>query len=157
MINQRPRMVPESIAAPVPILWRKSHGGRMTVPRDAAGAYVVGRKTVPALCVVALLTSLAACAGETATSGVATSAAPAAATPAAATATAPAAAPAPAAATAPATTTATAPKAAPKILSPTEINEQCWMSNEVNKMKDLDAKAKYVDKCVAEKMKAQGM
>ena len=31
------------------------------------------------------------------------------------------------------------------------------MSGEVNKMKDLDAKAKLVDKCVAEKMKAQGM
>ena len=128
----------------------------MTVPREAAGAYVVGRKTVSALCVVALLTTLAACAGESATGGVATSAASTAAAPAAATATAPAA-PAAAAAAAPATTTAAAPKPAPKILSPTEINEQCWMSNEVNKMKDLDAKAKYVDKCVAEKMKAQGM
>jgi hypothetical protein len=43
------------------------------------------------------------------------------------------------------------------VLTPTEINEQCWMSNEVNKMKDLDAKAKYVDKCVADRMKAEGM
>ena len=127
----------------------------MTVSRDAAGAYVVGRKTVSALCVVALLTTLGACAAENATgardvggvdrrcsggrdrhcSGR----------------------PGTAAAAAPATTTAAAPKAAPKVLSPTEINEQCWMSSEVNKMKDLDAKAKYVDKCVAEKMKAQGM
>ena len=54
-------------------------------------------------------------------------------------------------------TTAAAPKAAPSVLSPTEINEQCWMSSEVNKLKDLDAKAKLVDKCVAEKTKAQGM
>jgi hypothetical protein len=123
----------------------------MTVSRDAAGAYDVGRKTRSALCVVGLLTTLGACAAENAT-GVATSvsaAAPAAASPAA-----PA---APAAAAAAATTAAAAPKAAPQVLTPTEINEQCWMSNEVNKMKDLDAKAKYVDKCVAEKMKAQGM
>ena len=71
---------------------------------------------------------------------------------------APAAAPAAAAAApAPAATTTAAAPNAPRVLSPTEINEQCWMSNEVNKQKDLDAKAKLVDKCVAEKMKAQGM
>jgi hypothetical protein len=121
----------------------------MTVFRDA-GAYGVGRKTFSALCVVGLLTMLGACATENA-AGVATSASATAASPAAAPA-APAA--PPAAAT---TTTAAAPKAAPHVLTPTEINEQCWMSGEVNKMKDLDAKAKYVDKCVAEKTKAQGM
>ncbi len=125
----------------------------MTVSRDAAGPYGVGRNTLSALCVVGLLATLGACAAETA-AGVATSAsapAPAAAPVAAA---APAVAP-----TAPPATpaTAAAPKPAPQILTPTEINEQCWMSSEVNKMKDLDAKAKYVDKCVAEKMKAQGM
>lgn len=122
----------------------------MTVSRQGVGAHVVGRTTLSALCVVGLLTALAACAAEN-VAGVAT-------TPASATAAAPAAAPAaPAAPPAAATTAAAAPKAAPQVLSPTEINEQCWMSNEVNKMKDLDAKAKYVDKCVAEKMKAQGM
>ena len=126
----------------------------MTVSREAAGAPVVGRKTLSALCVVGLLTALGACAGENA-AGVATSASATAPAPAAAPA-APTAA-APSAAAPAATTTAAAPKAAPHPLSPTEINEQCWMSNEVNKMKDLDAKAKYVDKCVAEKMKAQGM
>jgi len=118
----------------------------MTASGEAAGAYAVGRKTLSAVCVVSLLTMLAACAGESATSGPATSAAPTAAAAVAA----PAAAPA-------ATTAAAPPKAAPHMLSPTEINEQCWMSNEVNKMKDLDTKAKYVDKCVADKMKAQGM
>jgi type IV secretory pathway VirB10-like protein len=122
----------------------------MTVSRDAAGAYVVGRKTLSAMCVVGLLTALGACAAENA-AGVAT--------PASATAAAPAATPAAPAAppAAAATTAAAAPKPAPQVLTPTEINEQCWMSNELNKMKDLDAKAKFVDKCVAEKMKAQGM
>ena len=134
----------------------------MTVSQEAAGASAVGRKTVSALCVVALLTALGACAAESIGGGAAVSAAAPAAAPAPAPAAAPMAAPAaaPAAATAPAATTtaaAAAPKAAPQILSPTEINEQCWMTSEVNKMKDLDAKAKYVDKCVAEKMKAQGM
>jgi hypothetical protein len=115
----------------------------MTVSRDAAGASGVGRNILSALCVVAVLTALGACAAENAAGGPAASAvAPAAA------------AAAPAAA---ATTAAAAPKAAPQVLTPTEINEQCWMSSEVNKMKDLDAKAKMVDKCVAEKMKAQGM
>src|SRR5262249_41270768 len=66
-------------AAPVPILWRKSRGGRMTASGEAAGAYAVGRKTLSAVCVVSLLTMLAACAGESATSGPATSAAPTAA------------------------------------------------------------------------------
>jgi ABC-type uncharacterized transport system auxiliary subunit len=116
----------------------------MPVCRDAAGTYVVGRKTLSALCAVALLTTLGACAAENA-AGVAT---PASAVAPAAAAAAPAAA---------VTTAAAAPKAAPHVLTPTEINEQCWMSGEVNKMKDLDAKAKMVDKCVAEKMKAQGM
>jgi hypothetical protein len=120
----------------------------MPVSRD--GTYVVGRKTLSALCVVGLLTTLGACAAENANGGAAASAA----APAAASAAAPTAAAAPEAT---ATTTAAAPKAPPHVLSPTEINEQCWMSGEVNKMKDLDAKARYVDKCVAEKMKAQGM
>jgi hypothetical protein len=146
MINQPPGIVPNRCRA-VPTLWRKSRGGRMTFPREAAGAHVVGRRTLSALCVVALLTTLGACAAENATGGAAASAALAA-TPTAA----------PTAAAAPAASTmAAAAKAAPQVLTPTEINEQCWMSNEVNKMKDLDAKAKYVDKCVAEKMKAQGM
>jgi type IV secretory pathway VirB10-like protein len=129
----------------------------MTVSRDAAGPYGVGRNTLSALCVVGLLTTLGACAAENA-AGLATSASAPAAAPAAApvAAAAPPAAPATPPATA-ATTTAAAPKPAPQVLTPTEINEQCWMSSEVNKMKDLDAKAKYVDKCVAEKMKAQGM
>jgi hypothetical protein len=122
----------------------------MTVSRDAAGAHVVGRKTLSALCVVGLLTTLGGCAAENA-AGLAPSAPATPATPVAA-------APAPAAPPAAAATTADpAPKAAPRVLSPTEINEQCWMTSEVNKMKDIDAKAKYVDKCVAEKMKAQGM
>ena len=110
--------------------------------RDAAGAYVVGRNTLSAMCVVGMLTMLGACAAENA-GGVATSA--------------PATAPSPAASPVAASTTTPAAPKTPHALTPTEINEQCWMSNEVNKMKDLDAKARYVDKCVAERMKAEGM
>ena len=113
----------------------------MTVYRAPAG-----RKVLSVVCVVGLLTILAACAAENAAGPVSAASTPAA--PAAA---------APAPPAAPAATTAAAPKPAPHVLSPTEINEQCWMSSEVNKQKDLDAKAKLVDKCVAEKMKAQGM
>jgi hypothetical protein len=138
MINQPPRVVPNRCRAGSR-QWRKSRGGPMTVFRDAAGACFAGRRIVPALCAAGLLTALAACAAGNTTE----------ATPTAASAAAPA---APAAAT-----TAAAPKGAPHVLTPTEINEQCWMSPEVNKMKDLDAKAKYVDKCVAERSKQQGM
>jgi hypothetical protein len=115
--------------------------GRMTVVRSSR-ARCACRTIVAALGLAGLL---AGCAAGDIAGGIST--------PASATAAAPAVAPA----TAPATTTAAAPKAASRVLSPTEINEECWMSNEVNKVKDLDARAKLVDKCVAEKMKAQGM
>jgi hypothetical protein len=121
----------------------------MTVVRNSR-ARRAGRTIVSALGLAAVIATLAGCAADDIAGGMAT--------PASATAAAPAAAPAaPAAAPTPATTAAAEPKAAPRVLSPTEINEQCWMSNEVNKLKDLDAKAKLVDKCVAERMKAQGM
>ena len=133
----------------------------MTVVRNAADARFAGRKFVAALCAAGLLTTLAACAGGNATGSLATPASATATAVAVSPAAAPEApAPAPpavAAAQAPAATTVAAPKAAPRVLSPTEINEQCWMSTEVNKVKDLDKKAKLVDKCVAEKTKAQGM
>jgi hypothetical protein len=39
-------------------------------------------------------------------------------------------------------------------LTLTKAREQCWMSTEGNKAtRDLDAKSKYVAKCVDEKMK----
>ncbi len=119
----------------------------MTVVRNfrARGA---GRRILAGLGLAGLLATLAACAAGDIAGGVATPATAAA--PAAASAS-------PAAATAAMTTAAAAPKPAPQVLTPTEINEQCWMSDAVNKLKDLDAKAKLVDKCVAEKMKAQGM
>ena len=121
----------------------------MTVVRNSR-ARRAGRTIVSALGLAAVIATLAGCAADDIAGGMAT--------PASATAAAPSAAPAaPAAAPTPATTAAAEPKAAPRVLSPTEINEQCWMSNEVNKLKDLDAKAKLVDKCVAERMKAQGM
>jgi hypothetical protein len=149
MINHPPGMVPVRFRAGAHTLWRNRRGrAAMTVSRDSAGATVVGRKAVFALGIVGLLTTLGACAGENVGGSAAASAAPAAAPAAAA----PAAPPAPAS-----TTAAAAPKPAPSVLTATEINEQCWMTSEVNKMKDLDAKARYVDKCVAEKMKAQGM
>jgi hypothetical protein len=116
----------------------------MTVVR-CSRVRCASRTIVSALGIAGLAATLAGCAAGDIAGGIAT--------PASATAAAPAAAPA----TVPATTTAAAPKAAPRVLSPTEINEECWMSSEVNKSKDLDAKAKLVDKCVAEKMKAQGM
>jgi hypothetical protein len=117
----------------------------MTVVRNS-GAGRAGRTIVSALGLAGLLATLAGCAAGDIAGGLAT--------PASATSAAPAVAP-PAPTAAP--TAATTAAVAPRVLSPTEINEQCWMSNEVNKLKDLDAKAKLVDKCVAERMKAQGM
>ena len=117
----------------------------MIFVRDSR-AHCASRTIILALAIAGLAATLAGCAAGDIADGIAT--------PASATAAAPAAAPATVPAT---TTTAVAPKAAPRVLSPTEINEECWTSNEVNKLKDLDAKAKLVDKCVAEKMKAQGM
>jgi hypothetical protein len=113
----------------------------------SSGAHCDRRRTILGLGLAGLLMTLAGCAAGDVAGGV-TAPASANAAPAAA----PVATPA-----ATTRTTAVAPKAEPRALSPTEINEECWMSSEVNKLKDLDAKAKLVDKCVAEKMKAQGM
>jgi len=44
---------------------------------------------------------------------------------------------------------------APQRLTATQINEQCWMSPEINKVSDLDRRAKLVDKCVNARTKAQ--
>jgi len=118
----------------------------MIFVRDSR-AHCASRTIILALATAGLAATLAGCAAGDIADGIATPASATAAAPAAATATVPAT----------TTTTAVAPKAAPRVLSPTEINEECWTSNEVNKLKDLDAKAKLVDKCVAEKMKAQGM
>jgi hypothetical protein len=134
MINQPPRIVSESMSHRFRSHRRQSRGGSMTVSRDAAGTIFAGRKIFPALCLAGLLATLAACAAGTSTGSLAT--------PTAATA-------------APAAAPAAAPKPAPKQLTATEINEQCWMSTEANKAGDLDKKAKLVDKCVAEKTKAQ--
>jgi hypothetical protein len=90
-------------------------------------------------CLAGLLTTLSACADGTSGTNLAASAA----------------APAAAAEAAPAAPAPAAPKPAPQRLTSTEINERCWMSTEVNKITDLDKKAKLVDKCVADKMKAQ--
>jgi len=111
----------------------------------SSGAHGAGRRIAAVLGFASLLlATLAGCAAGDVAGSVATRASATAGPEA------PAAAPA-------ATTTAVAPKAEPRVLEPTEINEACWMSSEVNRLKDLDAKAKLVDKCVAEKMKAQGM
>src|SRR5262249_12625887 len=113
----------------------------MIVYRKAAGAGTDRRKVAAALYAAGLLTTLAACAGGNTAEPVAT----------------PTAASGPAAAAPAAATTAAAPKAAPHPLSPTQINEQCCINPEATKRKDLDDKARYVDKCVGEKMKSQGM
>jgi hypothetical protein len=86
------------------------------------------------LCLAGLLVTLSACAAGTTASSLADT--PASAATAAAPATAP-------------------EKAAPKRLTSTEINEQCWMSPEINKVADLDKRSKLVDKCVADRSKAQ--
>jgi hypothetical protein len=87
------------------------------------------------LSMLGLLAALSACAESNSAANLATTAAALAAAPAAA--------------------PVAAPKPAPKRLTATEINEKCWMSTEANKAGDLDKKAKLVDKCVAEKTKAQ--
>jgi hypothetical protein len=88
-------------------------------------------KTVSRLCFLSLAAALAGCAvGNTATS-----VAPAAAPPAAA---------------------AEQANPAPQRLTSTEINEQCWMDPAINKIPDLDKRMKLVDKCVDQKIKAQG-
>jgi hypothetical protein len=91
---------------------------------------MAGRKAVSNFCLLGLLAMLTACADGGATSTPTS-------TPWS---------PAPAAAPA---------AAAPQRLTSTEINEQCWMDPAINKVPDLDKRAKLVDKCVDQKTKAQ--
>ena len=92
------------------------------------------RRAMSSVCFLSVAASLAGCAvGNTATS-----VAPAAA---------PAASPAPSPEEA---------KPAPQRLTSTEINEACWMDPAINKVPDLDKRMKLVDKCVDQKIKAQG-
>ena len=91
-------------------------------------------KAVSRLCFLSLAAALAGCAvGNTATS-VAPAAAPAT----------------------PPTPAAEEAKPAPQRLTSTEINEACWMDPAINKIPDLDRRMKLVDKCVDQKIKAQG-
>jgi hypothetical protein len=101
--------------------------------RVAAGAGLLG-----------LLAALGGCAEGSATTSLVPTATATAAAPAAA----PAAA-APAAA-------ADKPAKAPEHLTAAQINEQCWLTPEINKIPDLDKRLKLVDKCVDQKTKAQG-
>ncbi len=109
----------------------------MTVlPRAAKPIRAGGRRLPARLCALALVATLAGCAaGNTASSIAATSSPPPA---------------------APAAAAAQETKPAPQRLSSTEINEQCWMDPAINKVPDLDKRAKLVDKCVEQKIKAQG-
>ena len=92
------------------------------------------RRAMSSVCFLSVAAALAGCAvGNTATS-----VAPAAI---------PAASPAPAAQEA---------KPAAQRLTSTEINEACWMDPAINKVPDLDRRMKLVDKCVDQKIKAQG-
>jgi hypothetical protein len=59
------------------------------------------------------------------------------------------------AATSPASPAAEPVKPAPQRLTAREINEACWLSPEINKVPDLDKRAKLVDKCVDARTKAQ--
>jgi hypothetical protein len=136
----------------------------MTVSRATANAIPLTRRTRAArVLACALLSTLAGCAaGNSISSIVPTSstepaAAPAAGapTPAAAPA-APPAAPAAARAAKPPPPPPPAPPPAPEKLTVTEINQACWMDPAINKVPDLDKRLKLVDKCVAEKTKAQG-
>ncbi len=125
----------------------------MTVSRDTATAIIPNVRTLAArLLLCAVLATLAACAERNSTASVAPTAATAP-TASAAPATAATAAAAPA-------TPAPAPQPAkpppPEKLTSTEINEKCWMDSEINKVRDLDKRAKLVDKCIEQRTKAQG-
>jgi hypothetical protein len=109
----------------------------MNFRSDAAARGPAGQHILAALGIVGVLALLSACAEGNSSTNLASPA------------------PAPAATAVPAAPPAATPKPPPQRLTATEINEQCWMSSEVNKVKDLDAKARLVDKCVAEKSRAQ--
>ena len=113
-----------------------------------------GRNAAASVCILGLLAALGGCADGTATTSLSPTATATAAAPAPAATPAPAVAPATAAA-APAPADKPA-KAAPEHLTRTQINEQCWLTPEINKIPDLDKRMKLVDKCVEQKTKAQG-
>lgn len=117
----------------------------MTGLRDTATTIMpVGRALAARMFVCAMLSTLAACAGDSITSLALPTAA------------------APTNTAAPANAAAAAPAAQPvkpeppKKLTATEINEECWMDPAINKIRDLDQRLKLVDKCVDQKTKAQG-
>lgn len=99
---------------------------RMDKHEPTKHSATAGRRIAPALLLLGALLTLAACAGGTAATSPTPAAAP----------------------------VAEAPKPAQR-LSSTEINEQCWMKTETNRVADLDKRMKLVEKCIDEKTKAQ--
>jgi hypothetical protein len=120
--------------------------------RSGVAVRRVGRNVAGTACALGLLAALGGTLGGCAEGTSATSLIPSA----TATAVAPAEAPAPAAPAAAAPTAADKPAKAPEHLTRAQINEQCWLAPEINKIRDLDQRMKLVDKCVDQKSKAQG-
>jgi hypothetical protein len=123
----------------------------MTV-RGGVAIRRIGRNAAGSACVLGLLAALSGALGGCAEGTSTTSLIPTA----TATAAAPAEAPAPATAAAAAPAPADKPAKAPEHLTRAQINEQCWLAPEINKIRDLDQRMKLVDKCVDQKSKAQG-
>jgi len=128
---------------------------RSVTVRGDVGVRRVWRNVAGGAGLLGLLAALGGCAAEGgATTSLAPTATAAAAAPASAAAPAPAAAAPATAAAAPAP--ADKPAKAPEHLTRAQINEQCWLTPEINKIRDLDQRMKLVDKCVDQKTKAQG-
>ena len=148
----------------------------MTIFRDIATC-PTGRALVSCAGLIGLIATLGGCADGTSMTSLlptTTTASAATTTASAEPATPAAAAPAPAVPTEPAATTrpipaaraaaaasnprpaappAAAADAGPK--TPAQVNEECWMDPNINKVRDLDQRLKLVDKCVDQKMKGQ--
>ena len=119
-----------------------------TTVRGEVAVRRVGQNVAGGACVLGLLAALGGCAEGTSTTSLIPNAI--------ATAVAPAEAPAPAAPAAAAPAPAEKPAKAPERLTRAQINEQCWLAPEINKVRDLDQRMKLVDKCVDQKTKTQG-
>jgi hypothetical protein len=145
MIKDSPTSLPELTSNHCEGVGDSMH--TMTV-RSEVAVRRVGRNVAGGACVLGLLAALGGCADGTATTSLIPTST--------ATAVAPAEAPAPASPAAAAPAPTDKPAKAPERLTRTQINEQCWLAPEINKIRDLDQRMKLVDKCVDQKTEAQG-
>jgi hypothetical protein len=145
MIKDKPTSLPELTSNHCEGVGDSMH---MTTVRGDVAVRRVGRNVLGSACALGLLAALGGCADGTATTGLLPTAT--------ATAVAPVAAPEAPAPVAAAPAPADKPAKAPEHLTRAQINEQCWLAPEINKIRDLDQRMKLVDKCVDQKTKAQG-